>query len=210
MARTISEYWDAAADTFDDETDHGLHAPVTYAAWAALFAEWVPAGSRVLDLGCGTGSLAVLLAGQGHRVTGVDLSARMIELARGKAAGLAVALVVGDAAAPVVTGSFDVVVVRHLLWTLPDPHAALRNWRGLLAPGGRFVFVEGRWGQPDADVTPYAEGTGALPWAGGVPAVTLAAAVRELGPVVEVRPLTDPDLWGREVSDERYALLARF
>jgi SAM-dependent methyltransferase len=39
---------------------------------------------------------------------------------------------------------FD-VVARHLLWTLPDPAAALRRWIGLLRPRGHLVFVEGRW-----------------------------------------------------------------
>jgi SAM-dependent methyltransferase len=199
----MSQYWDAAAETFDDAADHGLRTPETYAAWAALFAEWVPAPSRVLDLGCGTGSLAVLLARQGHRVTGVDLSPRMVELARANAAGLAVDVMVGDASAPAVPGPFDVVVVRHVLWVLPDPHAALRTWSGLLGPGGRFVLVEGRWGEP-------AESRLDHPWWPGVPAATLEPAVAALGASVEVRPLTGPALWGKEVTDERYALLARF
>lgn len=204
----IKAYWDAAAETFDDEVDHGLRQPATRAAWAALFSGWVPPGSRVLDLGCGTGSISVLLAQQGHRVTGVDLSARMIDAATVKAAGLAVDLVVGDAGAPDVAGPFDVVVVRHLLWTLPDPVAALRSWRELLAPGGRFVLVEGRWARPDDAGEPYAMGD--MPWAGGVTADTLADAVRPLARSVAVEPLTDPVLWGREVTDERYALVAQF
>ncbi|WP_368406419.1 methyltransferase domain-containing protein, partial [Streptomyces sp. CC77] len=37
-----------------------------------------------------------------------------------------------------------VVVVRHLVWALPDPVAALRTWVRLLRPGGRLVLVEGR------------------------------------------------------------------
>lgn len=149
----IRDYWNSAAPTFDDEVDHGLRDPSAHQAWAALFRTWIPTPSRVLDLGCGTGSLSVLLAGQGHRVTGVDLSPRMIELARAKAAGSTVDFSVGDASAPEVTGPFDVVVVRHLLWTLADPVAALRNWRDLLAPDGRFVLVEGRWAQSGGE--PY-------------------------------------------------------
>lgn len=192
----IREYWNAEADTFDDEADHGLRDPATHAAWAVLFREWIPAPARVLDLGCGTGTLSVLLARQGHRVTGVDLSPRMVELARAKAAGLAAEFTVGDASAPGVTGPFDVVLTRHLLWTLADPVAALRNWRDLLVPCGRFVLVEGRW-NPAGD-----------PWRGGVSATTLTAELRPLASAVEVHPLTDPVLWGKPVTDERYALLA--
>lgn len=165
-------------------------------------------GARVLDLGCGTGSLAILLAQQGHRVTGVDLSARMVEVAGDKAAGAGVSVefAVGDASAPDVDGSFDVVLARHLLWTLLDPHAALRHWVGRLGPGGQLVLVEGRWTQ--AAGNSYVDGADAMPWTGGVDARTLTAAVRPLVRSVETRPLTDPLLWGRVVDDERYVLLA--
>ena len=209
MARlpTIREYWNDAADTFDDEVDHGLRDPATHAAWSDLFRQWIPTPARVLDLGCGTGSLSVLLARQGHRVTGVDLSPRMIDLARAKAAaGPNADFVVGDASAPDVAGLFDVVLVRHLLWTLTDPAAALRRWRDLLVPGGRYVLVEGRWAQSAGE--PYADGADSLPWQGGVPAEALAAEMRTLAEAVEVHPLTDPVLWGKPVTDERYVLLA--
>ena len=42
-------------------------------------------------------------------------------------------------------GSVDAVLARHLLWTLPDPLAALARWVRLVRPGGRLVLVEGRW-----------------------------------------------------------------
>ncbi len=204
----IRDYWNSAASTFDDEVDHGLREPAAHEAWAALFRTWIPAPSRVLDLGCGTGSLSVLLAGQDHRVTGVDLSPRMIELARAKA-GSTVDFLVGDASAPEVAGPFDVVVVRHLLWTLADPVAALHTWHDLLAPGGRFVLVEGRWAESaQSGGDPYVAGAEALPWQGGVPAATLAAEMRTLAGAVEVHPLTDPVLWGKPVTDERYVLMA--
>ncbi|GAA0330526.1 class I SAM-dependent methyltransferase [Actinoallomurus spadix] len=52
----------------------------------------------------------------------------------------------GDATSPP-TGDevFEVVLSRHLMWTLPDPEAALREWVQRLRPGGRVVLVEGRW-----------------------------------------------------------------
>ena len=71
----------------------------------------------------------------------------MVDLARAKLAGRDAAFLVGDAAAPPVGEQrFDVVLVRHVLWTLPDPGRVLRHWRGLLRPGGRLVLVEGVWG----------------------------------------------------------------
>lgn len=189
-------YWEAAAETFDDEPDHGLRDPAVRAAWAARLSSWLPDGRPVdvLDLGCGTGSLALLAAEQGHRVTGVDRSPRMIERARAKLAGHDAAFLVGDAAEPPVgERRFGVVLVRHVVWALPDPAAALRRWAGL-APGGRLVLVEGRWGEADPV---------------GLTAAELAALVAPWAARTELVDLShDPALWGKEVSDERYALIA--
>lgn len=142
-------YWDTVADRFDEEPDHGLREPAVREAWGARLREWLPgAPADVLDLGCGTGSLARLAAEQGHRVTAVDRSPRMAALARAKLAGTGAHVLLGDAAEPpVVEGRFDVVLVRHLLWALPDPVAVLRRWARLLRRGGRLVLVEGRWGR---------------------------------------------------------------
>ncbi|MFE3448853.1 class I SAM-dependent methyltransferase [Nonomuraea sp. NPDC059194] len=199
-------FWNAAADSFDEEPDHGLRDPAVREAWRARLASWLPAPpSSVLDVGCGTGSLALLLAEEGHTVTGVDLSPRMAELARKKLAGRAAQVIVGDAADPPVGDTrFDVLLCRHVVWNLPDPHAALRRWRELVRPGGRLVLVEGRWGTGSVEGMPV-EG---MPWAGGVRADTLARAVRDLVAELRVEPLPDPRLWGKEIDDERYALIA--
>ncbi|MFG3104514.1 class I SAM-dependent methyltransferase, partial [Streptomyces sp. NPDC048182] len=96
----ITAYWNAAADRFDTEPDHGLRPPDTRAAWAERLASWLPdTPSDVLDVGCGTGSLAELAARAGHRVTGVDLAPRMVGAARAKlaAAGLPGRFLTGDA-----------------------------------------------------------------------------------------------------------------
>ncbi|MER5476166.1 class I SAM-dependent methyltransferase [Streptomyces sp. NPDC002734] len=209
----IAAYWNAAAHAFDEEPDHGLRGEATRAAWDRLLRRWAPPlPADVLDLGCGTGSLSVLLAGAGHRVTGVDLAPAMAEAARAKlaAAGLPGVVHVGDAAAPPVgEDRFDMVVVRHVLWTLPDPETALRHWAGLLRPGGTLLLVEGRWRQ-SADAAPYVDGVEALPWAGGVRPETLREAVVPYAAETEIEDLTtDPDLWGRAVDDIRYALVAR-
>lgn len=190
------QFWDAAAARFDDEPDHGLRDPRVRAAWAARLRSWLPAApSDVLDLGCGTGSLSLLAAEQGHRVTAVDRSEPMLALAREKLAGTGARVLVGDAAAPPVTGRFDAVLVRHVLWALPDPAGALRTWARLLRPGGRLVLVEGRWGTADPV---------------GIAADTLADLAAPLGGAVHVEQLGhDRELWGRPVDDERYAAVVR-
>ncbi|MBC2903312.1 class I SAM-dependent methyltransferase [Streptomyces cupreus] len=187
--------WDSAAASFDDEPDHGLRDPEVRRAWAGRLRDWLPGRpSDVLDLGCGTGSLSLLAAEQGHRVTGVDRSPAMVDLARAKLAGRDAAFLVGDAAAPPVEERFDVVLVRHLLWALPDPGRVLRHWRGLVRPGGRLVLVEGVWGT----VSPV-----------GIAADLLTGLLAPLASHVRVERLSgDPLLWGKAVDDERYAVVA--
>ncbi len=186
--------WDAAADTFDLEADHGLLDPAARDAWQRVMRSLLPSTpARVADLGCGTGTLAVLLAEDGHDVTGLDVSPRMIGRARAKAlaAGAPARFAIGDASRPALSpGSFDVVLARHLVWALPDAAASLRAWVHLLAPGGRLVLVEGRWGNVS-----------------GLSADELRAVVGPLVREVAVTPLTDEALWGKAIDDERYALV---
>ncbi|CAL9398514.1 class I SAM-dependent methyltransferase [Streptomyces sp. enrichment culture] len=188
--------WDAEAASFDDEPDHGLRDPEVRRAWAGRLRDWLPPGPcDLLDLGCGTGSLSLLAAEQGHRVTGVDASPAMVERARAKLAGRDALFLHGDAAAPPVGQRlYDVLLVRHVLWALPDPGRALRHWRGLLRPGGRMVLVEGVWGT----LAPV-----------GIPAGRLTALLAPLAARVRVERLSqDAVLWGKAVTDERYAVVA--
>lgn len=212
----IAAHWDAAADAFDEEADHGLRDPRVRDAWADRLAAWLPEDRLdVVDLGCGTGSLSLLLAERGHRVVGVDLAPRMVARARAKLAGTDAIVLVGDAARPPVgERRFDVVLARHLLWTIPDPEAALTRWAALLRPGGRLVLVEGRWSTPGESGEGSRSEAGSeagMPWDGGVRAGDLVAAVRlTVADLADVRVevLADPALWGKEIDDERYAVVA--
>ncbi len=195
MTTDVRRYWDSQAARFDEEPDHGLRDPDVRACWRDLLLSALPpAPARVADLGCGTGSIAVLLAGEGYDVHGVDLSAAMVAAARAKAAkaGVPAQLQQGDAAVPPwEPSSFDVVFARHVLWALPDPEAVVGRWARLLRPDGRLVLVEGHW---------Y---TG-----GGLSAARCRELVAAHRGDVLVRPLDDPRLWGRTVTDERYLLVS--
>ncbi|QGZ52374.1 methyltransferase domain-containing protein [Streptomyces sp. QHH-9511] len=211
----IATYWDAVAPLFDEEPDHGLRRRETREAWSRRLASWLPAEAalQVLDVGCGTGSLSELMAEAGHHVTGVDLSPRMIERARVKlrTAGLEGRFLLGDAALPP-TGDdrFDVLLSRHLLWTLPDPQGALRRWVARLRPGGTLILVEGRWREAGRSGVPYVDGAETLPWHGGVTADELTTAIAPLVTDLRLDDLSGaPTLWGGPVTDERYALIAR-
>jgi SAM-dependent methyltransferase len=108
----------------------------------------VEAGGPVVELGVGTGRIAIPTAAAGVRVIGVDTSAAMLDVAREQAelAGVAgmMDLRLGDLRKPPLRGRFDLVTspFRALLHmeTDADRRAALRAARRLVADGGRFVF----------------------------------------------------------------------
>ncbi|HEV7827141.1 MAG TPA: class I SAM-dependent methyltransferase [Mycobacteriales bacterium] len=144
----VRAYWDADADTYD--RSHRVGSPTERAAWTAAFARLLPPPpARVLDVGAGTGFLALQLAALGYAVTALDLSPGMLVKLRDDAErrGLDVTLAEGPADRPP-DGPFDVVTERHLLWVLPDAVAALGAWRRV-APEGRLVAFEGLWGDAD-------------------------------------------------------------
>lgn len=189
--------WDAEAAAFDDAADHGLRDPDVRRAWADLLLPLIAdRGRRVADLGCGTGTLSLLLADEGgHFVTGIDFSREMIRRAREKADGTIPTPVftVADAALPPLpTGSFDVVLSRHVLWAMPDPAAALQKWIDLLTPTGTLILIEGRWH------------TGV-----GLTADACLELVSDHRNHVELRMLDDPSYWGGPTSDERYLVISR-
>ena len=199
MSAAEPSLWDAEAAGFDEAPDHGLRDPVVREAWRDLLLGVLPpAPAEVADLGCGTGTLALLLAEHGYAVDALDFSPAMVLRAEAKLAGAdaaaraSVHVRLGDAADPgLAPASVDVVLCRHVLWALADPEQAVGRWVAALRPGGRLVLVEGDWS------------TGA-----GLGASRCAEIVARWCSQVEVRSLPDPALWGRPITDERYLLLA--
>jgi ubiquinone/menaquinone biosynthesis C-methylase UbiE len=108
--------------------------------------EAVRSGGPVLELGVGTGRIAIPVAAAGIEVVGVDLSAGMLEVARERAslAGVEVDLRQGDMRDPPVDSEFPLVLIpfRSMLHmeTDPDRRTVLQAVTRLLEPGGRFVF----------------------------------------------------------------------
>ena len=193
----VREFWNQQAAVFDEQPDHGLFDPAAREAWAALLRDSLPPSpSTILDIGCGTGTLSLILAEIGHDVTGIDLSPAMIERARNKvaAAGTTVTFQVMDASFPQLPPqSFDAICCRHLLWALPERNKVLERWASLLKPGGVMVLIEGFWE------------TGA-----GLRAADLVHVLPPILVDVHVQSLGDKSvLWGRTVHDERYILTAR-
>ena len=115
-------------------------------------------GSRILDLCCGTGDLALLLP-RGLRPVGCDLTPAMLEIADAKAARRRVALpgVAGDAMRlPFADGAFDAAVVGFGIRNLPDLERGLAEIHRVLAPGGKLVILE--FSRPESRVVRLGHG----------------------------------------------------
>ena len=125
-------------------------------------------------------------------MTGIDFAPQMLAEARKKAAaqGLAVRFEEGDAEQlPFAVGSFDLVMTRHVLWTLPHPEQAIDEWIRVLRPGGRLAVMDSQFDpsvlerspQNARSSTEYAGIGDRLPFLGGRPQAEIEALLRAHG-----------------------------
>jgi len=100
-------------------------------------------GEFLVDLGCGDGNAALLAAARGARVTGIDPSSRLLELATRRVAGRSLDVTFREGAAdamPLADASADVIISVFGVIFAPDAEAAAREMARVLAPAGRIVL----------------------------------------------------------------------
>src|SRR5215468_12253040 len=121
VKQQVATHWNRRASHFDEDFGHSIRTAGERAAWDRILDLALAGRSPLdaLDAGCGTGFLSFELAARGHRVTGVDFAPAMLAEARRKAAERNVAVRFEEADAeqlPFASGSFDLVISRHVLW----------------------------------------------------------------------------------------------
>jgi SAM-dependent methyltransferase len=169
----ITGFWSAIAAGYEAHAGNvAEYGSAGYRRWVEALASVLPDPvAHILDVGCGTGYLALAAASLGYRVTAIDLAPDMLRVLTDSAAerGLRVDARLGDAVRPdFPPASFDALTSRHVLWTLRDPGTAMANWRALLRPGGLLVAVDGFW------FSDWDEGTAPLQFAESYTADTRA------------------------------------
>lgn len=140
MEQRVKKYWTQRSHDFGTVRKNELENEMGQ-RWLREIQRFLPEGKNlnILDVGTGTGFFAVLLAQQGHRVEGIDLTPAMLEEARtlAKQRNLDITFREMDAQnLEYPNDSFDVVISRNLTWTLPDPERAYAEWFRVLKPGG--------------------------------------------------------------------------
>lgn len=136
----IRRYWAARAKDFGIVRKNELNDDISR-RWLSEILCRLPKDKKlkILDVGTGTGYFAILLAKQGHSVTGIDISRVMLAEARCQCRSFGVSAEFLEMDAQVLTFSdsaYDVVISRNLIWTLPEPLKAYREWIRVLKPGG--------------------------------------------------------------------------
>jgi SAM-dependent methyltransferase len=135
----ISSYGDASADIYDEF----LSPPPGQELAIARFLAGLAPGGQALELGVGTGRVALPLTARGLRVHGIEGSTRMLARMRDKPGGNAIQASVGDFADVNVPGLYDLVfIVFNTLFALPSQDrqvTCVGNVARRLRPGGMFV-----------------------------------------------------------------------
>jgi len=138
----FKKFWDNAASNYDKTEARFEHIHNTARENAK---KHIKGSDIVLDYGCGTGTVACEFADKVQTIHAIDISAKMIELAKEKAAANGVENVdfvqtdIFDGRYK--KGSFDVVLAFNMLHTVPDPQTAVKRIHELLKPDGTFISV---------------------------------------------------------------------
>lgn len=145
----IRSRWDVSSQKYDTHDGHGIKTLAERDAWKKAIEKALPGnGLDILDVGCGTGELSLVLSEMGHKVEGVDLSEKMLARAREKARSSRqkIRFSIGDAEKlKFDSGRFDALISRHVLWTLPHPDKAMEEWKRILKANGSVMAIDGQW-----------------------------------------------------------------
>ena len=151
----IKEYWNDRAEGFADLRRKEFHSP-KYQEWRQELIQHIEPVRhedgrplRVLDIGCGPGFFSIILSQEGCTCHGIDMSPEMVKVAQ-ELALEELDSTTDDSHHPQFSimdcehmtfpdESFDIVVARNVMWNLPHPEEAYKEWLRVLKPGGMLL-----------------------------------------------------------------------
>jgi len=143
VLKTVEERWDTHAENYDARHNGGA-GEEEIEQWKHYLETHIgkEKSLKVIDVGSGSGFLALRIAALGYDCQGVDISDGMMELGRKHAAeqDLSLEFIRGNLVdLPFPDESLDVVTNRHVLWTLLEPRKVFKEWLRVLKPGGKLL-----------------------------------------------------------------------
>jgi len=138
--QNAARFWDKAAEKYAKSPIADMDA---YTYTLERTRSYLSPNDNVLEVGCGTGSTALLLAGDVRQITASDLSSNMIRIGSEKAQAQGISNVKFVTAelfdSAIENGPYDAILALNLLHLLEDMPAAIRRINSLLKPGGTFI-----------------------------------------------------------------------
>ncbi|MGI5984783.1 MAG: class I SAM-dependent methyltransferase [Oscillospiraceae bacterium] len=149
LIKKTEEFWNDSAKGYSENVQSELRHKERK-VWTELILENSPEKEclNVLDIGTGPGFFAIILAQEGHKVTGIDCTEAMLEEARSNAKQEAVSpefVQMDMHKLDFPDESFDLLVSRNVSWTLLEPMKAYEEWKRVLKPGGRLLIFDANW-----------------------------------------------------------------
>jgi len=149
LCRARTERVDFSGNASVYDRRHGAFMPERIVS-QVLEVAGLPLGSRILDVGAGTGRAAISFARKGYSVIAVDASWAMLTSLRQKSDDARLMAVVGDGTQlPFAGGSFDAAVIARLLYLIPDWQRLLLETLRVLKPGSPLFHEWGNGGSND-------------------------------------------------------------
>lgn len=153
----IVSYWSGRSEDFSKLRKAELQS-IKYKRWEEEIKRHLPehASLKILDVGCGSGFLSILLGNLGHEVVGIDLTAEMIEQAKvtigNKLSNVTVQVM--DAEKLMFEEEvFDVVIARNVTWNLPNPAIAYQEWLRVLKKKGILLNYDAEYAKDHQNLT---------------------------------------------------------
>ncbi|MCI1930667.1 MAG: methyltransferase domain-containing protein [Clostridia bacterium] len=137
--KLIADTWDKISPEFDD-----MHNTEDLKLWKQNLKMLLGDNKEmsILDIGTGTGFLAIMLSEMGYKSTGVDISEKMLKIAKEKSEKMKLGckfLLFDGKELPFKESSFNAIVNCRLLWTLTEPENTFKDWYSVLKTNGKVL-----------------------------------------------------------------------
>lgn len=143
----IKSYWSKRAEGYSISNKESLNSNEKE-QYEEFFLKHISTDKKLktIDMGCGPGFLAILLADMGYDSFAFDCTENMLLKAEenAKDLGVKVTTIKGDAQDPKIEdNTFDLLVSRNLVWNLDNPEKAYKEWIRIVKPGGKIIIFDG-------------------------------------------------------------------